>query len=130
MKTLLLLLLLIPALANAEPRYTYDVRAVRSFQLFSTDLSCGATPRMLRDKHRIVFEGDNVWVNHTRWTLREMSTPPFETIIWFRREHAMTFVSMALWADGRKIIGYYVLTGRTPERKDCLDRVELVGERI
>ena len=126
---MVLLCLLIPAMAHAE-RSAFKAKAIRVIPNPPEDLSCGAGPRMLKDRHTVVFDDQGVKVNGLRWTLDDLSTPPTEALFWFKKERAKISAVMSVWTNDRELLGIYLLVGVTRDRKFCMDQVEIAGERL
>ncbi len=131
MKALIVLGILALATEAAADRKVYDVKAVAPDNHI---LSCGATRRMLKDRHIITVDDDTrFYVDGFRWESWWKDDPIAETISFHTTDASgkpqSTYLVMDLSLDDRVLIGTYILYGRTRSGKECSDAVQIVGTR-
>lgn len=127
----LLVLVLLAGVAHADKR-VYDVRATRKVERTGSIPSCGAVPRMLKDKHILTIDDDGlVRVNGLKW--RAMDEEPNLLIDFHAGKGQKTFLMMDLYVNMRGLSGRYILAGVIPDPENprdqyvCVDAVELDG---
>jgi hypothetical protein len=115
-------LLVLLALLCVNPTPTYSVRATGKVQ--SNLKSCGASSRMLKDRHTVVVkDGGEFYVNGMRWWNVDNSVLPGEAYIAYHHGQKV-WLTLWLMANDRKVIGLYALNG-----PGCQDIVRLEGYR-
>jgi hypothetical protein len=128
----LVLVALLASTASAGRR-TYDVKATRKAKVSMP--SCGATARMLRDRHVLSIDDNNnlVGVNGLRWRVR--AGEPDLVVTFHDKDGQKTWLMLDLYVNQRGLSGRYVLTGVIPDPVDprkyefCQDAVYLNGTR-
>ena len=116
----LLLALLFKPVVCPTPAYSVRATGVAPRE----GKTCGATTRMLKDRHRITTADGVDYVNGMRWANMADSAVPGEAYLAF---HQGQKVWLTLWfvANDRKLIGLYALNG-----PDCQDVVRIEGRRL
>lgn len=111
------------------PKQVFVLRGVAN--IMPETRSCGAAPRMLRDRHRLVYVNDEVYVNGLKWEIDPVSHFPNDMIITFHDvPGSKVIIWMALWSNDRKIMGYYSIWGTAPDGDFCSDTVTVEGVRV
>lgn len=138
MKKALLALLCLSGVSSAEPLRIYYAKAVTGKY---TDThpgrhpSCGASERMKRDTHMLVVDENwDVSINGLKWDYEGYNGDHAGLPLSFHHKgNQITYLTMDLHVDDRKIVGTYTLHGTLERTKDgfirCSDTVELVGYR-
>lgn len=122
------LTLLLSTTATADETRTYDVTA-KSYR-GTYNQSCGAGKRMLKDKHRVSYDGRNVLVNRMPWKLESGSIPGDAVITFHKESQHKTSLEMDVYANDSSLFGTYTLLGVTVKGDLCSDVVEIRGVRI
>ncbi len=127
MKALIVLgVLALTAEAAADDKKSYEVKATK--YRGSYGLSCGAKGRMLKDEHRITYDGRKVWVNSMPWDWSGM-LPGDAQLEFHKRQGQKTYLEMNVYLNDRSLFGTYTLFGVTPKGALCSDIVEIRGTR-
>lgn len=114
------IILVLAALWTTPVTYSVKPGAV----IPSTMRSCGASSRMLRERHRITVSGDNFYVNGMRWANLTDSRLPGEAYLASRLAQ-QTWATLWLIANDNRLIGLYAVTG-----SNCQDLVRVEGQRL
>ena len=126
MKALIVLgIIALSAEATADRR-VYDIKATSPGP---HERSCGATRRMLRDKHILTIDDKRVYVNGFAWNLWDrLEYDDIRSTISFHEsadgESQKVALVMDLYLNDRKLVGQYILYG-----EGCSDSVNIVGVR-
>lgn len=117
---------LIALVLASAPHKTYEIRATRNGQAFESQ-SCGAVPRMLKDKHTLRIYEDKVTVNGMEWRI---ASPLPDLAITFHDEPGqLTSLVMSLYVNEEGLSGKYYIIGTLENRTPCFDVVYVEGVR-
>lgn len=118
----------------ARPFYTYALRPTHVSAGAYGLPSCGGARRFLNEKWKVrVWSYDRVTVNGMTWRIDDEAWgdgPPLGDMrLVFRvNEAAYTYLVMDLYTNRDGAIGKLALIGRTPDRAECTDVIDLEGE--
>ncbi len=127
MKSLIVLAVIgLTAEAAAENR-SYKVKATGYRGTYNQ--TCQAKSRMLKDKHRFVYDGRHVWIDGMKWDLEDGSIPGDGLVTFHNHPGQKTSLQMSLYINDRSLFGTYTLLGVTPKGELCSDVVEIRGAR-
>lgn len=124
------LLLLLRLLYVDCPAPSYSVRATRVIEA-ADRISCGATDRMLADRHRLRVDHGTFLVNGKKWYADPGSALPGEALLtYYPHQGNKTYVAFWVVANDRGLIGLYMLGGELPDGRACTDVVAVEGVRL
>lgn len=125
-------LALMPQRADGDAATRYRVRATAVDWV--PYKSCGASSRMLTDRHEIVVHDNAVTVNGLPWNVVPGSTEHDILISFHDSNDQITYLMMSFEVNDRGLLGQYTLYGALERTRDgwtaCADRVEIRGERL
>jgi hypothetical protein len=123
MKTAVILMAM-AGLAAAETR-TYDIRATQETK---HPESCGATKRMMKDKHVMKIKDDGrVFIDGMEWQVQ--NEEPDSLVTFHMRPGQHTYLMINAYVSTRGLAGKYIIVGLTPKREKCFDVVYIDGKR-
>jgi len=138
MKSLILLAVMIPAVGRADTKYSikatgvYDV--ARTWERYSGYISCGASERMMSDRHYLNIADDGtVTINRMKWN--KLTDGPDMLVKFHDSDGQYTILTMDLYINRDGLSGAYILEGVVPDKDDprirnsCVDAVKLDGIR-
>ncbi|MBV9125638.1 MAG: hypothetical protein JO112_19995 [Planctomycetes bacterium] len=115
----------------AGPTYTLNAKFA-TLERVGDLPSCGSH-QLLHDTYELHdFARHTVKVNYTTWSL--YTEEDYEGYTWYTvsfkaQPDAYTWIQMFLVANDRAVGGQLELHGRLPDRRECADKVEVLGYR-
>lgn len=127
----LLLALSAPVSIDGMGDARYRLRAVAGHAGVEDLPTCGAVPRMLRDRWTARFTGGRLYLNGMEWADPTKSDGlGWSESVYRADPKAYTLMRLKYYRNDRGMLGLMTLLGRLPSRESCGDSVELEGARL